>query len=290
MTILHFTNHSISHRWLIKFFLPVIFGTLLISVFFFGCGQQDVNRPISYINLNRVGDKALPATVYIEVINQKEAVEPLPSFTADPVFRRYFDVDRLQRKFSNELAGQGTGMIIDAQGHILTNNHVVKGATMIEVRLATGRWCSAKLIGTDPGTDLAVIRISDEVALPQIAFGDSNHLTLGEPVATVGYMARMHDTPRPRLYTSVFGGIIRQTRPNGITYCSVCPDYWSTDAGNNPGHSGALVLNRQGEVVGIDVAIMTQPHEKRTIGFAVPSNTAVRVAEQLILHGQVDGG
>ena len=161
---------------------------------------------------------------------------------------------------------------------------------MIEVRLATGRWCSAKLIGTDPWTDLAVIRISDEVALPQIAFGDSNHLTVGEPVATVGYMTRMHETPRPRLYPSVFGGIIRETRPNGITYCSVCPDYWSTDAGNNPGHSGALVLNRQGEVVGIDVAIMTQPYEKRTIGFAIPSNTAVRIAEQLILCGQVNDG
>lgn len=284
------SKNTISLCGSIKPFSSFILKVALIAVLLFGCGPQDVNQPISYINLNRVGDKAIPATVYIEVVDRKEAVEPLPSFTADPVFQRYFDVDKLQRKFGNELVGQGTGMIISAQGHILTNNHVVRGATMIEVRLATGRWCPAKLIGTDPGTDLAVIRISDEVALPQIAFGDSNHLTVGEPVATVGYMARMHDTPRPRLYPSVFGGIIRETRPNGITYCSVCPDYWSTDAGNNPGHSGALVLNRQGEVVGIDVAIMTQPHEKRTIGFAVPSNTAVRVAEQLISHGQVDGG
>jgi len=224
MTLLHLTKNRISVRGSIKSFLPVIFGTLLISIFFFGCGPQDVNQPISYINLNRVGDKAIPATVYIEVINQEEAVEPLPSFTADPIFQRYFDVDKLQRKFSNELVGQGTGMIIDAQGHILTNNHVVRGATLIEVRLATGRWCPAKLIGTDPRTDLAVIRISDQVALPHVKFGDSDNLTVGEPVATVGYMGRMGEFPRPRLTPTLFGGIIRQTQLNGVTYCSVCPD------------------------------------------------------------------
>ena len=276
----------------IKPLLSLIVGLVLIAVLFFGCGQQDVNKPISSIDLNRVGDKALPATVCIEVINQEEAVEPLPSFTVDPVFLRYFDVDKLQRKFRNELAGQGTGMIIDAQGHILTNNHVVRGATMIEVRLATGRWCAAKLIGTDPRTDLAVIRIFDQVAfaLPHVIFGDSNNLTVGEPVATVGYMGKISKIPRPRLTPTVFGGKIREVRLNGITYCSVCPDYWSTDAGNNSGNSGALLLNRQGEVIGVDVAIVTQSHETRTIGFAIPSNTAVGIAEQLISYGQVNGG
>lgn len=292
MRLYYLSKNRISVCGSIKPLLSLIMALVPIAVFLFGCGQQDVNKPISYINLNRVGNRALPATVYIEVINQKEAVEPLPSFTADPVFRRYFDVDKLQRKFSNELAGQGTGMILDAQGHILTNNHIVKGASMIEVRLATGRWCSAKLIGTDPRTDLAVIRISDQVAfaLPHVIFGDSNKLTVGEPVATVGYLGKISMTPRPRLTPTVFGGIIRESRLNGITYCSVCPDYWSTDVGNNPCNSGALLLNRQGEVVGIDVAIVSQSHEKRTIGFAIPSNTAVRIAEQLISHGQVDGG
>jgi len=290
MRLHYLSKYRISIRGSITPLLPLIIGSVLIAVFIFGCGPQEVNKPTSNINLNRVGDKAIPATVYIEVINQKEAVEPLPSFTADPLFQRNFDVDKLKRKFSKELVGQGTGMIIDPQGHILTNNHVVRGATMIDVRLATGRWCPAKLIGTDPRTDLAVIRISDQVALPHVTFGDSGNLTVGEPVATFGYMARMHEIPRPRLTPTVFGGIIRESRLNGITYCSVCPDYWSTDAGNNSGNSGALLLNRQGEVVGVDVAIMTQPHEKRTIGFAIPSNTAVRIAEQLISFGQVNGG
>jgi serine protease Do len=247
MIIRHFTNHSVSLKWLIKSFLPIIFGTLLISVFFFGCGQQDVNKPIGYINLNRVGDKACHATVYIEVINQKETVEPLTSFTADPIFLRYFDVDKLQRKFSNELVGQGTGMIIDEQGNILTNNHVVRGAAMIDVRLDNGRWCAAKLIGTDPKTNLAVIRIFDQVALPLVIFGDSNNLTVGEPVATVGYMGENARVPKAKVNPNRIRGYnqVRSTEWNYL-YCSVCPDFWLTDAGNNSGNSGALLLNRQG--------------------------------------------
>ncbi len=285
MTMLHFTDQSISVRWLIKSFLLAIFGTFLISGFFVGCGQQDMNKPTDFIDTRRVGNKAIPATVYIEVINREETVEPLPAFTVDPFFQRYFDVDKLNRKFSDELVGQGTGMIIDTQGHILTNNHVVRGATMIEVRLANGRWCHAKLIGTDPETDLAVIRISDPVPLSHVIFGDSDILEEGEPVATVGYMGRICEILRPRLIPTVFGGIIKALQPSGITYCSVCPDYLSTDAGNNSGNSGALLLNRQGQVVGVDVAIVTQSDETKTLGFAIPSNTAVHIAKQLISNG-----
>jgi len=282
MTMRHFTRKSLSLRWSVKSFLLVILGTLLTAWLFVGCVQQDRNQPVGYIDLGRVGDKAIPATVYIEVINRAETAEPLPSFTAAPLYSRYFDVDMLNRKFSGELVGRGTGMIIDSEGHILTNYHVVRGAATIEVRLASGRWCPAKLIGTDPETDLAVIRISDHIPLPYVTFGDSNHLTAGEPVATVGYAERIRGIPRPKLTPTVFGGRIRVMQPNGITYCSVCPDFWSTDAGNNSGNSGALLLNRQGQVVGVDVAIVTQSNEDKTLGFAIPSNTAVKIAAQLI--------
>ncbi len=282
MTMLHFTKESLSLRWLIKSFLPVILGTLITAWFFVGCGQQDVNKPVDFIDLWRVGDKAIPATVYIEVIDRTETVEALPSFTADPFFHQYFDVDMLDRKFSDELVGRGTGIIIDSEGHILTNNHVVRGAATIEVRLANGRWCPAKLIGTDPETDLAVIRISDHIPLPYVTFGNSNNLTAGEPVATVGYAERIRERPGPWLTPTVFGGRIRATQPNGIIYRSVCEDFWTTDAGDNPGNSGALLLNRQGEVVGVDVAIVSHSHEDETLGFAIPSNTAVRIAAQLI--------
>jgi S1-C subfamily serine protease len=223
--------------------------------------------------------------VYIEVINREETAEPLPLFASDPYFRRYIDFDMLNRKFSDELVGQGTGMIIDAQGHILTNNHVVRGATKIEVRLASGKWCLAKLIGADPETDLAVIRISDQVTLPHVVFGDSDILEEGDLVATVGYMRRIWETSMPRLTPTVFGGIIMAAKPHGITFCSVCPNYFSTDFGNNWGNSGAIVLNRLGEVVGVDVAIMTQSNDARSLGFAIPSNTAVNIVEKMISHG-----
>ena len=280
--MLHLKNHRLSLRWLIDSFLLALFGAILISWICVGCGQQDMNKPVDYIDLGRVGDKAIPAAVYIEVINRAETVQALPSFTADSFFHRYFDVDMLDRKFSDELVGRGTGMIIDSEGHILTNYHVVRGAATMEVRLSNGRWCSAKLIGTDPETDLAVIRISDHIALPHVTFGDSNTLAEGEPVATVGYNGRISEIRRPRLTPTVFGGRIRATQPNGIIYCSVCPDFWSTDAGNNLGNSGALLLNRQGEVVGVDVAIVTQSHETQTLGFAIPSNTAFKIAARLI--------
>ena len=285
--MLHFNNHSLSLRWLNTSSLLTVLATLLISCLFVGCGQQDRNKPVDFINLWRVGDKAIPATVYIEVINRTESVEPLPSFSADPFFHQYFDVDMLKRKFSDELFGRGTGMIIDSEGHILTNYHVVRGAATIEVRLASGRWCPAKLIGTDPEMNLAVIRISDHIPLPHVIFGDSNSLAVGEPVATVGYAERIREIPRPKLTPTVFGGRIRATQPDGITYCSVCPDFWSTDAGNNSGNSGALLLNRQGEVIGVDVAIVTQSHETQTLGFAIPSNTAIKVAAELISNEQL---
>jgi S1-C subfamily serine protease len=288
MTMLNLTNHSILVRWLIMAFLLVIMGAFSMSGLFVGCSQQDKNTPTGFIDIWKVGNKAIPATVYIEVINQEEVDEPLPVFTADPLFLRYFDVNELQRKFNDELMGQGTGMIIDAQGYVLTNNHVVRGATMIDVRLANGRWCPAKLIGTDPQTDLAVVKILDQVPLPQIIFGDSNNLAVGEPIATVGYMERIRQIPRPKLTPTVFGGMVKAVQPNGIIYCSVCPDFWSTNDGNNFGNSGALLLNRQGEVVGVDVAIVTQAHEIRTIGFAIPSNIAVRLAKQLISSGLED--
>jgi S1-C subfamily serine protease len=285
--MVHFNRNSIPSRRFSYAFLMAILGIFLISGFFVGCRQQDKNTPTNFIDIWRVGDKAIPATVYIEVISREETVEPLPAFLTDSFFCRYFDVEMLNRKLNDELVGQGSGMIIDPEGHILTNHHVVKGATKIEVRLANGRWCLAKLIGTDPGTDLAVIRIYDTISLPHVIFGNSNDLTVDEPVATAGYMVRVKSIQSPRLSPTVFCGQIRALQPNGITYCSVCPDSWSTDVGNNTGNSGALLLNRQGEVVGVDVAIVTQFNDTKTLGFAIPSNTAVSVAKKLISNFQL---
>ena len=104
-------------------------------------------------------------------------------------------------------------------------------------------------------------------------------------MATVEYVRRIRWNSRPGLTPTIFGGIVRAAQPHGIRYCSICPDYFTTDVGNNWGNSGAILLNRQGEVVGVDVAIVTQSNEARTLGFAIPSNTAVNIVRRLISNG-----
>jgi len=276
------TNAGVSTKRFIQSLWMVIAVALIGAWLFIGCSQQNSNKPVDFINLERVRNKVAPATVYIEVIHRTEPSDGMPSFAADPFFHQYSDVDALKIKLRDDLGGQGTGMIIDSEGHVLTNYHVVRGADTLEVRLSNGRWCPAKVIGTDPETDLAMIRIVDQLPLPHITFGSINSLAADEPVATIGYAKRIRNIPRPRLMPTAFGGRIITIQSNGMVYCSACPEFWTSDAGNNSGNSGALLLNRQGEVVGVGVAIVTQPNEPKTIGFAIPSNTAARIAAQLI--------
>lgn len=108
---------------------------------------------------------------------------------------------------------------------------------------------------------------------------------MGETVAAVGYMGRIRETPIRMVTPTTFAGSIKTTHQGGITYCSSFPDFCSTDVGNNPGNSGGLLLNRQGEVIGIEVANVIQSNEDQTIGFAIPSNTAVNIVEKMISHG-----
>ena len=115
----------------------------------------------------------IPSVVHIDVTQRREISNPMMPFGNDPFFHFFFNGPQAPRKFKQELRGLGTGMLIDDKGHILTNNHVVAGATEINVLLADGTSCPAKLVGTDPKTDLAVIRIAADEKLPAVTFGDS---------------------------------------------------------------------------------------------------------------------
>ncbi len=114
----------------------------------------------------QVAKQTIPAVVHIEVTERQEMMNPLLPFEKDPLFRRFFGIPQMPKKFKRELKGLGSGMIMDAQGHILTNHHVAGGATKIEVFLSDGKHFPAKLVGTDPKTDLAVIRISAPAPSP----------------------------------------------------------------------------------------------------------------------------
>jgi serine protease Do len=173
-------------------------------------------------------------------------------------------------------------MIIDPEGHILTNHHVVGGATKIEVILSDGRKFAASLIGSDPKTDLAVIKISAKEPLPYVTFGDSDQVQIGEWVVAIGHPRGLDQT--------VTHGIISAKHRRGITDPSSYQDFLQTDAAINPGNSGGPLLNLKGEVIGVNAAIVSESGGFEGIGFTIPSNMALHVAKSLILHGKVERG
>ena len=143
----------------------------------------------------RVAQQTIPAVAHIEVTERQEVVNPLVPFENDPLFRRFFGIPKdMPKKFKRELKGLGTGMIMDAKGHILTNNHVVGGATKIQVLLASGDQYPAKVVGTDPKTDLAVIKIPAKEGLPYVTFGDSDKVEVGQWAVAIGHPRGLDQT------------------------------------------------------------------------------------------------
>ncbi len=230
----------------------------------------------------QVAKQSMPTVVYIEVTETKEVVNPLLPFENDPFFRRFFGGPKMPRKFKQELKGLGSGMIIDPEGHILTNYHVAGGAAKMEVTLADGSKYPARLVGGDPKTDLAVIKISARERLPHITFGDSDKAEVGEWVVAIG-------APRA-LEKTVTQGIISAKHRRGITDPNSYQDFLQTDAPINPGNSGGPLLNLYGQVIGVNAAIATESGGFEGIGFTIPSNMAQYVAKALIAHGKVERG
>ena len=233
--------------------------------------------------IERVAQQTIPAVAHIEVTQSQEVANPMLPFENAPFFQYFFgNPKNMPRKFKRELKGLGSGMIMDAQGHILTNNHVVAGATEIQVLLASGERYPAKVVGTDPKTDLAVIRISAKRALPHVTFGDSDQVKVGEWVVAIGHPRGLDQT--------VTQGIISAKHRTGISDPSTYQDFLQTDAAINPGNSGGPLLDLQGEVIGVNAAIVSQSGGFEGIGFAIPSNMALYIAGQLIAHGKVQRG
>jgi serine protease Do len=233
--------------------------------------------------ISRVAEDIVPAVVQIQVTERREVPNPFLPFEKSPFFRHYFGLPKqMPKKFKEELKGLGTGMILDSEGHILTNNHVVGGATEIKVFLSNGDEYPAKLVGTDPKTDLGVIKISAEKPLPYVSFGNSDQVVVGEWVVAIGHPRGLDQT--------VTQGIISAKHRTGITDPSSYQDFLQTDAAINPGNSGGPLLTLRGLVIGVNSAIATQSGGFEGIGFAIPSNMAVHVANALMVHGKVERG
>ncbi len=242
-------------------------------------GQQDFSLRTA---IAWVARQNIPAVVHIDVTQRREISNPAMPFSNDPFFHFFFNGPQMPRKFKQELKGLGTGMLFDTKGNILTNNHVVAGATEINVLLANGRSYPAKLVGTDPKTDLAVIRITADEKLPAVAFGDSDKMAVGDWVVAIGHPRGLDQT--------VTQGIISAKHRRGVLDPSTYQDYLQTDAAINPGNSGGPLINLDGQVIGVNAAIATQSGGFEGIGFAIPSNMAVHVARALIDHGKVVRG
>jgi serine protease Do len=230
----------------------------------------------------RVAKQTIPAVVHIEVTEKQEVANPFLPFANDPLFRHFFGSPKMPKKFKREVKGLGSGMIIDAQGHILTNHHVAGGAKQIDVLLSDGHRYPARLVGTDPKTDLAVIQIAAKEALPYVTFGDSDKVEVGEWVVAIGHPQGLDQ--------SVTQGIISAKHRRGITDPGSYQDFLQTDAAINPGNSGGPLLNLQGEVIGVNAAIATESGGFEGIGFTIPSNMAIFVSKALIAHGKVERG
>jgi serine protease Do len=203
-------------------------------------------------------------------------------FFHDPFFRRFFGDDPRspERQKEHKQSGLGSGVIVDKDGYILTNNHVIKGADEIKVTLSDKREFKGKVIGTDQKTDLAVIKI-DSDNLPVIRLGDSEKLQVGETVLAIGIPFGLSHT--------VTSGIVSATGRANVGIADY-EDFIQTDAAINPGNSGGALVNVRGELIGINTAIFSTSGGYQGIGFAIPSAMAKNVMQSLIKTGKVIRG
>ncbi|HET8882801.1 MAG TPA: DegQ family serine endoprotease, partial [Solimonas sp.] len=217
----------------------------------------------------------MPAIVNISVTGEVEVHNPLMD---DPFFRRFFNVpDQPQER---EFQSVGSGVIVDAaNGYVITNNHVVKDAKEIKVRLNDDREFDAKLVGRDDGTDVAVLQIKAD-KLTALPLGNSESLQVGDFVVAIGSPYNLRQT--------VTSGIVSALGRTGIS--DGLGDFIQTDASINPGNSGGALVNLKGELVGVPSMIYSQSGGNVGIGFAIPVNLVKTIMSQLIEHGSVERG
>lgn len=233
---------------------------------------------------SRVVKDVKPAVVHIKVESTVEMSQEYEQFFNNPFFERFFGPqhrfqDPQQRKRQQQ--GAGSGFIIDKDGYILTNNHVVEKADKITVTLSDNSEVEAKLIGADPKSDVALIKIDVDHALPTVNLGDSESLEVGEWVIAIG-------NPFGLSQTVTVGVVSAKGRSRvGINEYE---NFIQTDAAINPGNSGGPLLNIHGQVVGINSALYSRTGGYMGIGFAIPINMAKSIKEQLQNNGKVTRG
>ena len=238
-------------------------------------GNQQI-QDINLGSLKSAAQRAMPAVVNIYTTKQTKL--PRHPFMDDPLFRRFFG-DQFDGE-SRQSASLGSGVIVGPQGYVLTNNHVIETADEIEVAFAGGRKAPAEIVGTDPETDLAVLKV-DTAELPSIAFGNPKNLSVGDFVLAIGNPFGVGQT--------VTMGIV-SAKGRSRLGISTFENFIQTDAAINPGNSGGALVDAAGNLVGINSAIYSRTGGSLGIGFAIPSDLARHVMEEIIETGSVTRG
>jgi serine protease DegQ len=239
-----------------------------------GAQQPTTGREMP--SLAPIIEKISPAVVNISVSGSVAETNPLAQ---DEFFKRFFDNDQPERR--REVEAAGSGVIVDAtHGYILTNHHVVESAEKITVTLFDNRSLSAKIIGSDKGSDLAVLQV-EAVDLTSMPLGDSSKLRVGDYVVAIGNPFGFSNT--------VTSGIVSALGRSGLNQ-DAYEDFIQTDASINPGNSGGALANLNGELVGINSAIISRTGGNVGIGFAIPTNMVRSIMDQLIKFGSVSRG
>ena len=233
---------------------------------------RPANGPSSYA---AAVDKASSAVVNINTA-KVVTVQPHPFFD-DPVFRQFFGgTDDLITPRQRVESSLGSGVIMSEQGFILTNHHVIQGADAIQVSLQDGRMAQAKLVGSDPDTDVAVLKIELK-KLPVITLGHSDNLRVGDVVLAIGNPFGVGQT--------VTMGIVSATGRNKLGI-NTFENFIQTDAAINPGNSGGALIDADGNLVGINTAMFSRSGGYQGIGFAIPTSLAEDVMKQILQHGR----
>lgn len=239
-----------------------------------GANDDDAPRPAgSFRDAARV---ALPAVVHI--YTTQEIRQPRHPLFDDPIFRHFFGERPDNQPQRN--SGLGSGVIVNANGYILTNFHVIEGADDIQVALNDGKTYQAKAVGSDPESDLAVLRIKAD-HLPAITFGQADNLRVGDVVLAIGNPFGVGQT--------VTMGIVSALGRSHLGI-NTFENFIQTDAAINPGNSGGALVDVQGNLVGINTAIYSRTGGSLGIGFAIPASSARTIMEQIIKTGTVTRG
>lgn len=264
--------------------LPAITGILIAAgiLYFFPSqldqsSNQSLSRQSGPVSYSAAVDKAAPAVVNIYTTKIiKEQKHPLFN---DPFFRQFFG-QRNEPKRQRMQSSLGSGVIISSDGYLLTNNHVITNSDEIIVALKDGRESYARVIGTDPETDLAVLKI-DIIDLPTITLASSDTINIGDVVLAIGNPFGVGQT--------VTMGIVSATGRNQLGLTTF-EDFIQTDAAINPGNSGGALINAYGNLIGINTAIFSKSGGSQGIGFAIPSVLANQIMEEIVQHGSVTRG